>query len=134
MMFYQTFIFLFLSLCLSCNALLCTNDCFFTFNLTTPFSIPDKCNRLIQAGKCVGSIGFWYNRGEYLVSLQADPSSTMFALDNRRYVLLDCSSTISTFFSYSIDRVCQNKDDCARDLIKNVADDMLQRQYNILQL
>ncbi len=29
-----------------------------------------------------------------------------------------------------IDRVCKNKDDCARDLIKDVVTEMQQRQYN----
>jgi hypothetical protein len=89
---------------------------------------------MVSAGGCLASVNFWYNRGEYVVSLQADPSNTLLNIYNYRSVLLQFSSTILTFFSYNINRACKNKDDCARDLIKNVADDMLQRQYNILQL
>lgn len=130
MLLYQTFILFFLSLVLSCNALLCTNNCYFTYNLTTPFSIPERCNSLVLAGKCIVSLNFWYNREEYDVSFRADPTSTVLVTDNRRYALLEFSPTIATFFCYSIDRVCKNKDDCARDLAAMVAGEMLQRYYN----
>jgi hypothetical protein len=44
--------------------------------------------------------------------------------------LLQFESCILTFFSYTIERACKNQDDCARNLITNIAIEMLQREYN----
>lgn len=36
----------------------------------------------------------------------------------------------SSIFSYTIERICNNEDDCARNSITNLANTILQRQYN----
>jgi hypothetical protein len=92
-------------------------------------NISNRCNQIVSAGNCFGSIVFHYDRGEYDVSLQASSSSIIGSTDNKRYVMLHIS-LYSSFFSYDIERACQNKDDCARDLITNVAVEMFPRQYN----
>jgi hypothetical protein len=75
------------------------------------------------------SISLWYNRGEYDVSLQADSSNTLVGFHYNRHALLHIS-TGSNFFAYTIDSSCKDKDDCARDLIKNLVTEMLQRGFN----
>jgi hypothetical protein len=72
--------------------------------------MPDQCGQLIDAGKCRGSIYFWYDRGQYEVYFQADPSTSILTGDNKRSVLLDFSSDVSTF-SYFVDRACNDEDD-----------------------
>ena len=114
----------------SCSALLCTTSCAFTYNLSTPFSIPDRCNQLISAGKCLGDIIFWYDHGIYQVFLETDSSSSIDPEDNKRYVVLDVSRAALTGFSYLIDRACNNRDDCVRQLIGDVANEMLKKDYN----
>ena len=113
----------------SSSALRCTTNCSFLADLTTPFSIPDHCDQLIEAGKCRGSIYFWFDRDQYEVYFQADPSPSMLTGDNKRSVLLDFSSDVSAF-SYSIDRACNNEDDCAQGLIIKMTNEILKHDYN----
>ncbi len=91
--------------------------------------IPNECNQLISAGKCLATLRLWYNRGEYDVSLQADPSSFIDSFDNTRDVLLQILTNFE-YITYDINRACNDTDDCARDLIKNGTNEMLQRQVN----
>ena len=126
----QIFFFVCLIFVPACRALLCTTTCSFTLSLSTPFYIPDQCGQSTLAGKCLGTIQFWYDRGEYDVYFRADPSSLILTGDNRRSVLLDFSTDTSIFFSYSIDRVCNNLDDCARDLVADMAKEILPRNLN----
>jgi len=131
MSFSTIILFLLFSSVSLTNALQCTNICSFTRNLTTPFSIPDSCNHTILSGKCVAQIEFWYNRQEYDVNFRGDASVTIRTGDNKRSVIVKVSTdSLSSFFSYSILRTCQDTDDCARDLIENIANEMLSRQYD----
>ena len=124
-------IFLILLSILDCYfALQCTTNCSFTANLRTPFSIPDSCQELIEGGKCRGEIIFWYNWDKYDVRFVADLSNSIDVEDNKRYVLLDWSWYVSGYFSYSINRACNDQDDCARHLITDIANEMSQRNYN----
>ena len=128
-MFYGVFL-IFFTYFYSCSALVCTTSCTFTYSLSTPFSIPDRCNQLISAGKCLGNIAFWYDHGIYEVSLRADSSSSIDLGDNSRYVVLDMSTAVLSAFSYSIDGACNNRDDCVRQLIGDVANKMFKHDYN----
>ncbi len=131
MLFCQTFIFLFLLHFLSCNALQCTTNCTFTYNFTKSFTIPEQCNQIESAGKCSVHLFFYYNLGGYRFSFSASSLSTIFRSDNSRYVKLNLSSLDSIQLSYYIYRACKHKDDCARELAINDANEMLQRQIDI---
>jgi hypothetical protein len=85
---------------------------------------------MASASRCRAMVSFWYNREEYDVYMWADSSGDLINIFNTRHVLLQFESSISTFFSYTIERACKNQDDCARNLITNIAIEMLQRQYN----
>jgi len=54
----------------------------------------------------------------------------MSVADNYRSVWLNFLSTTPSYFSYQISYGCKNKDDCARDLARNAAIEILQKQYN----
>lgn len=123
---------IFVTLFYSYSALVCTTNCSFLYNLSTPFSVPDRCNQLISAGKCTGNIAFWYDHGFYQVFLRADPSSSIDPSENDRYVVLDLAVVSLSTFSYSIDRACTDRDDCARHLITDVANEMLKKNYDYL--
>lgn len=115
----------------SSSALQCTTNCSFSANLKTPFRIPKHCNQSIEAKKCVASVIFRFNLEKYNVYLQADNSSASIdPEDNKRFVLLDYPSYMSSRFSYSIDRACNDQDDCARRLIIDTANEILDRNYN----
>ncbi len=105
-------------------------NCTFTYNFTRSFKIPDQCNQTESAGKCYIRFVFYYNLGQYFFSFSASSESTIFRSDNKRHAKLYLSSVDSAFLSYNIDRACKNKDDCARDLAINEANEMLQRQIN----
>ena len=130
MLIYRTFIFLFLQLFLSCNALRCTTECSFSSSLTTPVKIPDRCNQIVSANRCYAAVIFSYHRGEYYISLQTDPSKPALVLENRRNVLLKFLLNAPTNFSYTVEKECSDRDDCARELITHIATDIFRRQLD----
>jgi hypothetical protein len=124
------FLWIFIFFLLPSNALRCTTNCSYTYNITKSFDIPDRCNQIVSAGKCTASVKFWYERGEYIVSFHADSSSSISIVDNVRHVMFQLPPSTSPFFAYSIDHACKDKDDCARELATNSANEMLKQEYN----
>jgi hypothetical protein len=98
--------------------------------LTTSFQIPDQCTQTESAGKCYVRFVFYFNLGEYFFSFSTSSTSTIFRSDNKRHAKLHLLFLNSSLLSYYIDRACNNKDDCARDLAINEANEMLQRQID----
>ncbi|CAF1583523.1 unnamed protein product [Rotaria sp. Silwood1] len=126
----QFFIFLFYFF-LPCQTLRCTTNCSFTYNLTQLFDIPNQCGQIVSAGKCIASVKFSYQTQKYTVQIDADPSTYIYRAETRRFAYIILSPIIPIFFYYDIHYSCQNTDDCARDLIRNAAIEILQRQFQI---
>jgi hypothetical protein len=85
---------------------------------------------MVSSGKCLVSLDFSYDTREYIVTF---PSNYIAFIDNKHGVTLDLSTTSFHFF-YIINSGCQNKDDCARDLARNTAIEMLQKQYDVSKI
>lgn len=131
MLFSQRIILLFYLLFLSCDALRCTTRCSYTFNATTPFSIPDDCDQFVSVEKCLITFTFYYGTQEYTVRFLGDTSITNPISNDFRQAKLNLLSS-TALFTYTIDRQCQDKDDCDRDLAKTIANEMRQQQhYNL---
>jgi hypothetical protein len=127
----RTVIFFLSNFFLFCHALRCTTNFSNTYNLTQPFVIPDQCSQIVSAGKCTASVTFSFDRQEYTVQFHADPSVYISGVDNTRHAYMSLLSTNSLYFSYTIEYGCKNKDDCARDLVRDGLMDILERQFPI---
>jgi hypothetical protein len=119
---------------LPCHALQCTTNCSYTYNLTEPFNIPDRCNQIVSAGKCVAYLRFSYDTQTYNVQFLVSSSIYVSGADNTRSAYLNLVSTTSPDLQYKISYECKNKDDCARDLARNGANDMLQRRLQFREI
>jgi hypothetical protein len=115
---FRIFIILLCCSFLPSDALRCTTNCVYTYDFTSSFIIPDRCQEIVSAGKCLGSITLWYYLNQYTVILLDDQSSTIVDQDTQCYAIMELPSTNSTFFSYDFNYACQDKDSCAQDLAK----------------
>jgi hypothetical protein len=134
MLLYRTSIILFLLFFFSCNALRCTTNCTFTYNITNPFTIPDTCNQIVSAGKCQARLAFMYNFGSYFFDLSDASQTTIFNSNNQRRAKLQLYLPSTVYLSHYVDIACKDKDDCARELAINMATEMSQRRYDFLRI
>jgi hypothetical protein len=75
LLFSRIFVFFIFYFFLSCQALQCTTNCSYTYNFTQPFNIPDRCNQIVSAGKCLAFLTFSYGTREYTIQFQGDSST-----------------------------------------------------------
>lgn len=106
----------------SSNALWCTTNCTYRFDLSTPFYIPNSCTQTTSAGHCEVDIIINYETKQVTVS---------FISDRSKYIMNDRSFLFIQFdyvsVSLSNDHKCKNKDDCARAFAMNNAQNILDR-------
>ena len=106
----------------SSNALRCTTNCTYRFNLSTPFYIPNSCTEITSAGHCKVDISVSYETEQVTVSFISERSN---------YIMGDRSFLFIQFeypsLSLSNDHKCKNKDDCAREFAINNAQNILDR-------
>ena len=134
-MFYKTYILLFLLSFWSCEALQCTTNCSYSYNSSTSFIYPEKCNQIVSAGKCRANLAFLFDTQDYFFSLSSSSTSTVFASNNQRRGLLQISSqSRKVWFSHYVDIECKDKDDCARDLAIKISNELTQRKYDFSKL
>ncbi|CAF3405811.1 unnamed protein product [Rotaria sp. Silwood2] len=128
MLLSRIFIAFFFFFFVTCNALQCITNCWYTYKLTTPFSIPSNCNQSVSAGKCRASLSFTYGVADYIIEFEAASSNVITDIENLHQTSLILPSTGLLYFTYDIKYACNDKDDCAQELAKNASIEMLQRQ------
>lgn len=71
-----------------------------------------------------------YDWGDYFFDFSADPQTTIFNSNNQRRARLQLYLPTTVYLSHYVDIGCRDKDDCARELVINVATEISQRQYD----
>ncbi|CAF1434690.1 unnamed protein product [Adineta ricciae] len=114
----------------SCQALRCTTNCSYSYNSSTPFLYPEKCNQIVLAGKCEAMLIFMYHSGLYLFKLTSDSSNVFYDSHNHRHSTLRITGSNTIYLSYYVNIVCKDKNDCAKDLAIKISTELSQRQFN----
>ena len=108
-------------------ALQCTTNCTFPLNLNGTLEIPAHCIEKTSADSCefqISSTGYYpYEYFYERLSL----SSSNGSYGDSAYVITSLSKDGSISLSYYASYQCKNKDDCARDLMKNKTLDFVKR-------
>jgi hypothetical protein len=97
--------------------------------LTQPFSVPDECNVKIDARQCEAITTISYHTGTYEVKVTAIPKGTV----SNNYMAHSVDINLyynPPSFTYTIDYICDYRDNCALDLLKYDTTKMLQRQFD----
>jgi len=98
------------------------------YSINQPFSLSSNCN-YISTNQCSVKLVFWYERGNYVVTFPGDLLNEHSIGDNRQFIMIE--TAMNTFFSYDINHVCKDKDDCARFFAEKKILEMTQRIFNI---
>ncbi len=106
----------------------CTNNCSMIYSMNQPFTIPSDCH-YISSYRCSVKLVFWYDRGHYVITFPGDILYDQNIGDNRHFIMIE--TAINRFFSYDINHVCRDKDDCARYFAEEKIPEMTQRFFNI---
>ncbi|UJR35945.1 hypothetical protein I4U23_028686 [Adineta vaga] len=130
MLFIRTLIIGFFHCLVICNALQCLTNCFYTSNVTTPLLIPAHCNQTTIARFCTVFLQSTGEEGTYTVSFSAWNLSSKISPISIRTCNLFANSLLGNFFLFSIYTGCQDKDDCSRELARNLTNEINKRQYD----
>ncbi|CAF4139114.1 unnamed protein product [Rotaria sp. Silwood2] len=98
------------------------------YSMNQSFVLPPNCS-YISSNRCSVKLLFWFERRNYVVTFPGDILNDDNIDDNRHFVMIEVA--MNTFFSYDINHVCKNKDDCARNFAEKKIIAMTQRSFNI---
>jgi len=101
------------------------------YSINQPFILRSNCS-YISTNRCSVKILFWYQRGRYIVTFPGDLLNDHNIGDNRIFIMIE--TAMNKFFSYEINHVCKDKDDCARLFAEKKIIEMTQRVINISNL
>lgn len=113
------------------NTLQCINNCKMIYSMNQSFVLPSNCS-YISSDRCSVNILFWYEQGQYVVTFPGDLSYDDNLDDNRHFIMIETVN--NTFFSYDINHICRDKDDCAVYYAQMKISEMSKRFYNIPNL
>lgn len=122
------FLLLVLSYFYRVNCLQCTDHCSMTSSIKQPFRLPTNCSYVV-ASRCTVKLVFWYNREDYTISWSSELSSEHSPVENRHFLMIELAN--SAFFSYDVQYVCKDADDCARRFTEEKVNVMIQRSFNL---
>ncbi|CAF1304273.1 unnamed protein product [Rotaria sp. Silwood1] len=98
------------------------------YSMNQSFILSSNCS-YISSHRCSVKLVFWYERRNYVVRFPGDLLNDDNIDDNRHFMMIEVA--MNTFFSYDINHVCKDKDDCARYYAEKKINEMTQRSFNI---
>lgn len=110
----------------------CLNNCSMNYSFDQTFILPFNCS-YISTYRCSVKLIFWYERKTYIVTYPGDLLNDQNLNDNRHFLMIETAK--NNFFSYEINHVCTDKDDCTRLFVENKIIQMTtQRLFNITNI
>ncbi len=109
-------------------SLQCINNCSMIYSINQPFILPLNCN-YISSNRCSVKLIFWYERRSYVVTFPGDLLNDPNIGDNRHFIMIE--TAMNRFFSYDINHVCKDENDCARLFAEKKIIEMTQKILNI---
>ncbi|CAF1099005.1 unnamed protein product [Rotaria sordida] len=92
------------------------------------FILPSNCT-YISSNRCSVKLIFWYEQRNYIVKFSGDLLNDENIDDNRHFIMIEVA--MKRFFSYDINYICKDKDDCTRYFAEKKIIEMRQRSFNI---
>lgn len=87
----------------------------------------------ISTDRCSVKLIFWYQRHEYIVTYPGEFINDPYVNDNRQFLMIETAT--KKFFSYDINFVCKDEDNCAEKYAqKKVIEMLTQRTYNLTRI
>ncbi len=124
---------MFLCICIGCifnvvYSLQCANNCSMIYSMNQSFILSLNCT-YISTNQCSVKLLFWYERETYVITFPGDLFNDQIIGDNRHFMMIETS--MKTFFSYEINHVCKDQDDCGRIFAEKKIIEMTRRFFNI---
>lgn len=110
------------------NTLQCLDNCSMNYSMSQRFILPNDCT-YISARYCSVKLVFWFDRQNYSVIFTVDSIYDHGMTDDRRFMMIETGE--NKFFSYNIDHVCKETNDCAHLFAERQIHQVIQRAYNI---
>ncbi|UJR09214.1 hypothetical protein I4U23_013462 [Adineta vaga] len=79
--------------------------------------------------RCSVNLIFWFDRGNYIVTFPDDLNNDQNLGDNRQFIMIEIAG--KKFFSYDINHVCKDENDCDRHFVEMKILEMKQRLFDI---
>ena len=123
----------FISLYSSISSLQCYHNCSLIYSMyETNLTSTTNCS-LISMDRCSVKLIFWYQRYEYIVTYPGEFFNDPYVNDNRQFLMIETGLT-NKFFSYDINFVCKDQDNCAHIYAQKRIIEMTQRTYNLSRI
>ena len=113
------------------NSLHCLGNCSMNYSMSQRFVVPNDCT-YISARHCSVKLVFWFDRRNYSVTFTVDSIYDHSISDDKRFMMIETAE--NKFFSYNIDHVCKETDDCARLFAEREIHQVIQRSYNMSKI
>lgn len=111
------------------NALQCLDNCSMNYSMSQSFVLPNNCTT-ISARHCEVKLVFWYDRRNYIVTFTAGSLHDHYIPDDRHFIMIETAKK-QKFFSYDIDYICKDTDDCAQIYAQRQIKQATQRSFNL---
>lgn len=109
-------------------SLRCANNCSKSFSFAEPFVLPKNCN-YTSSYRCGVKILFWYEREKYVVTFPEDFFVDPIINDHSQFLMIETMAR-TRFFSYEINHICKDQDDCGRIFAAKISREMTRRFIN----
>jgi hypothetical protein len=96
--------------------------------MSQPFILPSNCIHT-SANRCSVTLVFWYDYRNYSVIFTSDSLNDHPTVDNIHFIMIETAK--NNFFSYDIQHVCKETDDCNHIFAEQKIIEVTKRSYNI---
>lgn len=106
----------------------CADDCSMIYSMNEEYVMPSNCS-YVSAHRCSVKLIFWYDRGNYNITFNGEWTHDSHIGDTRYFVMIEVAK--NNFFSYEIQHICKETDDCAQNFAQEQINEMTKRSYNL---
>ena len=108
-------------------SLQCANNCSKSFSFGEPFVLPWNCS-YISSYRCGVKILFWHEREKYVVTFPGDVFVDQINSDYSQFLMIETMAR-TRFFSYEINHLCKEQDDCGRMFAEKIISREMARRF-----
>ena len=110
-------------------SLRCTTNCSKSFLINETFVRPWNCSYM-TSNRCAVKILFWYERERYMVTFPEDFSIDSMMFDQSQFLMIETMAR-TRFFSYEINHLCKDQDDCGQNFAEKIIRERTRRLIDI---